>query len=54
MDDRQIFHFDISGKANLDVDNDGDFILQNPDKIEYIDISNAHYISNLEDRSDTD
>lgn len=54
MGDRQIFHFDISGKANFDVNNDGDFILKNLDKIEYIDISNAHYISNLEDRSDTD
>ena len=48
MGDRQIFHFDISGKANLDVNNEGDFILQNLDKIEYIDISNADYISNLE------
>lgn len=45
--DRQIFHFDISGKANLDVNNDGDFILQNLNKIKYIGIPNTGYISNL-------
>lgn len=40
-------YFDITSMANLDVNNDGDFILDNLDRINTIEVSDDYFIKNL-------